>query len=158
MNIDEIFNGMQKLNRMQKLNLKQIKPYQILAFFIIVPTLIVTNYRRVRWNICGKQIYEQNQIWEKEIKPVMDESLETLLVDGTGFFDSESTLASLVNIADSWTDIYMKGKGIKYPSAVCKAEANRVYKKWMQYPFKKILKGMEYIDYYSIYQQRKDKV
>tara|TARA_B100000212_G_C27322735_1_gene510928 strand:+ start:516 stop:968 length:453 start_codon:yes stop_codon:yes gene_type:complete len=150
MNIDEIFY------RMRKLNLTQIKPYQILAVFVIVPTLIVTNYRRIRWNICGKQIYEQNQIWEKEIKPVTDESLERLLVGGTGFFDSAFTLTSLVNIADSWTDIYMKGKGIKYPSAICKAEANRVYKKWMQYPFKKILKGMDNIDYYSIYSTEKE--
>ena len=37
-------------------------------------------------------------------------------------------------------EIYEKCKGMKFPSAVCKAHANKYYLKWMAYPLKEILK------------------
>ena len=59
----------------------------------------------------------------------------------------------MANGASGLNEIYEKGKGMKAPSAVCKAHANKYYRKWLGYPLKEILKQVNKKDYYSIYEK-----
>ncbi len=139
-----------------------MRPYLLFSIWVLVPTLIVTNYLRVRHKNCGKILLEQEKIYLEKIKPAQKESLKILFKEPNKISDYENALGSLSilnNIvsmasgASGLIEIYEKGKGMKVPSAVCKAHANQYYRRWLGYPLKEMLKEVNRRDYYSIYER-----
>ena len=143
-----------------------MKPYLIFFIIVLAPTLIVTNYLRVRWNNCGKIIKEQEKIYLEKIKPAQKESLKILFKETNEIGDNENAfesafeslsilnnIVSMASGARGLYEIYEKGKGMKVPSAVCKAHANQYYRRWLGYPIKEMLKEVNRRDYYSIYER-----
>ena len=115
-----------------------------LSLIIILPGLIIFNYKKQLWDNCGIFIKEQNSIWEKEVKPEIDKSINEIFVDrNTVKLDEEfskkfialtNNSLKLIPLIDQ---IKEKGIGMKDPSGMCKSAANKEYKKWLNYPQKK---------------------
>ena len=141
------------------MNLNKTKPYFIYSIIVIVPTLIITHYLRARWENCGRILKAQEKIYFEKIRPAQRESIKIIFKQPTQISDygtSLESLGSILNMASGATgmnDIYQKGKGMKVPSAICKAHANQYYRRWLSYPIKEILKEINNRDYYSIYER-----
>ena len=122
---------------------------QYLIFFslvVVLPGLIILNYKKQLWDNCGRFIKEQNLIWEKEVKPEIDKSIDEIFVDRNTvkldgeFSDKFITLTNnQLKLLLSIDQIKEKGIGMKDPSGMCKSAGNKEYKKWLNYPQKEFI-------------------
>tara|TARA_B100001109_G_C18811921_1_gene450146 strand:+ start:404 stop:826 length:423 start_codon:yes stop_codon:yes gene_type:complete len=120
------------------------KDLLFLSLIIVLPGLIIFNYKKQFWDNCGIFIKEQNSIWENEVKPEIDKSINEIFVDrNTVKLDEEFSdkYISLTNnslkLLLSIDQIKEKGIGMKDPSGMCKSAGNKEYKKWLNYPQEK---------------------
>ena len=126
---------------------------QYLIFFslvVVLPGLIILNYKKQLWDNCGRFIKEQNLIWEKEVKPEIDKSIDEIFVDRNTvkldgeFSDKFITLTNnQLKLLLSIDQIKEKGIGMKDPSGMCKSAGNKEYKKWLNYPQEKFIKEIK---------------
>ena len=113
------------------MNLNKTKPYFIYSIIVIVPTLIITHYLRARWENCGRILKAQEKIYFEKIRPAQRESIKIIFKQPTQISDygtSLESLGSILNMASGATgmiDIYEKGKGMKFTSAIFKNHANQ---------------------------------
>ena len=120
------------------------------SLIIVLPGLIIFNYKKQLWDNCGKYIKEQNSIWEKDVKPEIDKSINEIFIDGNTVKLDEDFSGKLITLTNaslklllSIDEIKEKGIGIKDPSGMCKSAGNKEYKKWLNYPQEKFIKEVK---------------
>ena len=126
---------------------------RFLVFFsliFVLPGLIIFNYKKQLWNNCGKYIKEQNSIWQKEVRPEIDKSINEIFVDRNTVKLDEEFSDKYIALTDNSLKLLLvtdqikeKGIGMKDPSGMCKSAGNKEYKKWLNYPQKKFIEEIK---------------
>ena len=126
------------------------KYFIFLSLIILLPGLIIFNYKKKLWGDCERFIKEQNLIWEKEVKLEIDKSIDEIFVDRNtvkldeDFSDKYIALTNnSLKLLLSIDQIKEKGFGMKDPSGMCKSSGNKEYKKWLNYPHQKIIEEIK---------------
>ena len=120
------------------------------SLIFVFPGLIIFNYKKQLWDNCGKYIKEQNLIWQKEVKPEIDKSINEIFVDRNTVKLDEDFSDKYIALTDNSLNLLLfidqikeKGIGMKDPSGMCKSAGNKEYKKWINYPQEKFIEEIK---------------
>ncbi len=156
----------------------RLRDYSLFFVFLLIPSLIVIEWKRYQWLNCGQHIRKQEQIFNSKIVPKInspEKILKLINLDkkryinrldiNSSFFlndlknfakeyDNLSTRRKnkippeITEIVAAYNEILKEGELIR-DVASCKSAANRTYKEWMIFPLNVLIDAIDKNIYYD---------